>query len=167
MGREFLDAARTLYRRRGTLGTESTHAPLFVIAMAAIGAPCQPRSRFMNQAHPLDNDDNTVPYVAFAEFRSGLPLGRFRVVVDPERSRRYVTRRLNVLPFSVMLIGVGLALVLSGSVTSGAALVFAGVIVKRAIQWQAPKILLYLAARNPTVYAEATDQALLEVRRAA
>lgn len=123
----------------------------------------------MNPADPVahdDDDDEAVPYIAFADFRSGLPLGRFRIVVNPERARRYVTQRLNVLPFAVMLIGVGLALVLSGTVAPGAVLVFAGVILKRVIQWQAPKILLHLASRQPAVYAEVTDQAILEVRRA-
>ena len=109
--------------------------------------------------------DDTAPYVSFADFRDGLPLGRFHVIVNPERARTYVKQRLNVLPFTVVLIGVGLALVLSGTVAPGAVLVFAGVIVKRVIQWQAPKILLHLASRKPAVYAEVTGQAILEVRR--
>jgi hypothetical protein len=110
-------------------------------------------------------DDDSVPYIPFEEFRSGLPSGRFHVIVNPERARVYVKQRLNVLPFTVVLIGVGLALVLSGTVAPGAVLVFAGVIVKRVVQWQAPKILLHLASRKPAVYAEVTEQAIMEVRR--
>ena len=111
------------------------------------------------------NEDDTVPYIPFEDFRNGLPLGRFHVIVNPERAGRYIKQRLNVLPLTVVLIGVGLALVLSGTVAPGAVLVFAGMIVKRVVQWQAPKILLHLASRKPAVYAEVTDQAILEVRR--
>jgi hypothetical protein len=113
-----------------------------------------------------DTDDDKVPYVAFTDFRSGLPLGRFRVVVNPELARTFVTQRLNVLPVTILLCVVGLALVFTGSTAPGGVLVFAGVIAKRVVQWQAPKILLHLASRNAAVYGEVTSQGILEVRRA-
>lgn len=114
-----------------------------------------------------DDDDDSVPYVAFTEFRSGLPQGRFRLVVNADRARSFVTQRLNILPVTVLLCAVGLALVFTGSTSAGGVLVFAGVIAKRVVQWQAPKILLHLASRNAAVYGEVTTQGILEVRRTA
>ena len=104
-------------------------------------------------------------YVAYEEFRAGLPAGRFHVVVNPKLARRYVSQRLLLIVFVTPLIGVGLALALTGRTWAGAALVGLGVLLNRAVSWQAPKILLHLALRNRAVYEQATQNGLMEVRR--
>lgn len=110
--------------------------------------------------------DDFADYVAHEEFRAGLPAGRFRVVVDPKLARRYVSQRLLLLVVVMPVIGLGIALALLGAVWAGAAVVAAGIALNRVVMWQAPRILLHLALRDPKVYAFATGNALMEVRRA-
>jgi len=110
--------------------------------------------------------DDFADYVAHEEFRAGLPAGRFRVVVDPKLARRYVSQRLLLLVVVMPVIGLGIALALLGAVWAGAAVVAAGIALNRVVMWQAPRILLHLALRDPKVYAFATEHALMEVRRA-
>lgn len=105
--------------------------------------------------------------VAFEEFRAGLPAGRFRVVVNPKLARRYVAQRLMLLVLITPVIGVGIALALQGARWPGALLVAAGVVVHRLLMWQAPALLLQMATRDAKVYAHATQEGLMEVRRIA
>lgn len=105
-------------------------------------------------------------YVPHEEFRSGLPAGRFRVVVNPKLARRYVAQRLLLLVVLMPLIGVGIALVLTGRSVLGAALVFGGVALNRLVAWQAPRLLLQMALRDAAVYEAVTQQGVMEVRRA-
>src|SRR5690606_39345197 len=101
-------------------------------------------------------EEDTVEYVSHEEFRAGLPAGRFRVVVDPKLARRFVAQRLMLMVVLMPVIGVGIALVLTGQTWPGALLVFAGVGLHRLVRWQAPKILLQMALRDPAVYDHAT-----------
>ena len=104
-------------------------------------------------------------YIAHEEFRSGLPAGRLRVVVNPKLARRYVAQRLLLLVVVTPVIGVGIALVLTGRTWPGALLVAAGVLLNRVVMWQAPKILLHMALRDAAVYEFVTHNGILEVRR--
>ena len=106
-------------------------------------------------------------HVAHEEFRRGLPAGHFRVVVDPKLARRYVAQRLLLVVVVMPVIGVGLALALTGRTWAGALLVAAGVLLNRIVRWQAPKILLHMALRDASVYEFATQNGLMEVRRSA
>lgn len=117
-------------------------------------------------AEPVASGEDFADYVAHEEFRAGLPAGRFRVVVDPKLARRYVSQRLLLLVVVMPVIGLGIALALLGAVWAGAAVVAAGIALNRVVMWQAPRILLHLALRDPKVYAFATGNALMEVRRA-
>ena len=111
-------------------------------------------------------DGEFAEFISHEEFRAGLPAGRFRVVVDPKLARRYVAQRLMLLVVLMPLIGVGLALVLTGKTWLGAFLVFLGVALNRITMWQAPAILLQMATRDAAVYEFVTQNGLLEVRRA-
>lgn len=110
--------------------------------------------------------DETTEYIAHGDFQAGLPAGRFRVVVDPKQARRYLARRLMLMVFVLPIIGVGLALALVGMTWPGALLVFAGVALNRVTMWQAPKLVLHMASRDPSVYAFVTQNGIMEVRRA-
>lgn len=105
-------------------------------------------------------------YISHEEFRAGLPAGRFRVIVDPKQARRYIARRLLLLVVVMPVIGLGIALVLLGATWPGALLVFAGVALNRVAMWQAPKLVLHMASRDPSVYAFVTQNGIMEVRRA-
>jgi hypothetical protein len=105
-------------------------------------------------------------WIPHEEFRTGLPSGRFRVIVDPKLARRYVAQRLLLIVVVMPVIGIGLALALTGRTWPGALLVAAGVLLNRVVMWQAPKILLHMATRDPAVYEFATRHGVMEVRRA-
>jgi hypothetical protein len=105
-------------------------------------------------------------FIPHEEFRAGLPAGRFRVIVNPKLARRYVSQRLLLIVVLMPLIGVGIALALTGKTWLGAFLVFLGVALNRITMWQAPALLLQMATRDPAVYEYVTQQGVMEVRRA-
>jgi hypothetical protein len=112
-----------------------------------------------------DTGADLAAHVAHDEFRAGLPHGRFHVVVDRKLARGYVGQRLWLLPVVLPMLGVGLALALSGVTWPGALLVLAGFVLHRAVAWNAGKILLHLALKDATVYGYATQNGIMEVRR--
>jgi hypothetical protein len=105
-------------------------------------------------------------YVPHAEFRSGLPKGRFRVIVNPERAQKYVKHRLFVIGIALPMLGLGAALALSGYVWAGLPMVILGALLPRVVKAHAPKILLHLAQQDAKTYQEAIDFEILEVRNA-
>jgi hypothetical protein len=105
-------------------------------------------------------------YVPFTEFRAGLPVGRFRVIVNPERAQKYVKHRLFVVGIALPLLGIGAALALSGYVWAGLPMVAIGALLPRVVKAHAPKILLHLAQQDAKTYQEAIDFEILEVRYA-
>ena len=119
----------------------------------------------MTDPRPPTNSE-TAEFIAFEEFRSGLSHGRFRVIVDPALAQRFVAQRLHATPVALALIGPGIALALAGFAIAGAVLVAGGLLFWRSIQWQAGKILLQLASRQPAAYYDATTNGVMEVRRA-
>lgn len=116
-------------------------------------------------ADPADADGPAD--VPFEEFRNGLPRGRFRVIVNPERARKYVRHRLMVFPISSLLLGIGTGLAMLGHWPVGVPLMVAGFLLHRVVKAQAPKILLHLAGRDDRTYREAIAYEIMEVRRAA
>ena len=105
-------------------------------------------------------------YIPFEEFRNGLPHGRFRVVVNPALAMPFVAHCTRVTPLAIALIGPGVAAALAGYLWTGGLLVAAGIVLRRAVKLQAPRILLYLAARTPSIYEQATEHGVMEVQRA-
>ncbi len=111
------------------------------------------------------SDGDTAEYIAFEEFRNGLPFGRFHVIGNPDLARRFVVQRINAIPVAIAILGCGIASALGGYVILGAVLVAIGVLFRRLIRWQAAKILLQLTSRLPSAYFDATSQGVMEVRR--
>ena len=105
--------------------------------------------------------------VPHQEFRTGVPAGRFRLIVNPERAQKYVKHRLFVVGISLPLLGIGTALGLSGYPWIGLPLVVVGALLHRVVKAHATKILLHLALHDAKVYREALDYEILEVRYAA
>ncbi len=128
--------------------------------MAFDGQPLHP-----SQDLPTADTDAAL-LLPHAEFVRGLPAGHFRLVVDPDRARKFVRHRLLVLPVSIAMAGLGIALALSKMPWWGLGLVALAVLLNRLVRLQAPKILLHLATHDERTYFEAMEFAILEVRRA-
>lgn len=111
-------------------------------------------------------DPATGIYVPFAEFRAGLPIGRFRVIVNPEKAQKYIKHRLFIVGIALPLLGIGAALAISGYVWVGLPMVVLGLVLPRVVKAHAPKILLHLAQQDAKTYREAIDFEILEVRSA-
>jgi hypothetical protein len=116
--------------------------------------------------NPAEDLHDAAEYIPFEEFRNGLPHGRFRVIVNPDLARPFVAHHTRATPLALALVGPGVAAALAGHLWAGGLLVAAGVLLRRAVKAQAPRILLHLAARLPLVYEQATEHAVMEVRRA-
>jgi len=115
--------------------------------------------------HQSDMQD-TAEYVPFEEFRQGLPQGRFRVIVNPALAAAFVSQRTYAMPLAIALIVPGIAVALAGHPWVGGPLVAAGILLRWSIKTGAPRILLHLATRVPSVYEQATGHGVMEVRRA-
>lgn len=106
-------------------------------------------------------------YVSHQEFRDGLPAGRFRLIVNPERAQKYVKHRLFVVGISLPIVGVGTALSLSGYPWVGLPMIMVGALFHRVVKAHAARILLHLALQDEKTYLEAMEFEILEVRNAA
>ncbi|MEK9803140.1 MAG: hypothetical protein VW475_07040 [Curvibacter sp.] len=111
-------------------------------------------------------DDHEAIYVPYEEFRAGLPAGRFRVIVNPDRARKYVKHRLLLTALILPIIGTGIGMAFYGYRWLGLGLVIFGVLAHRLVAHQAPKILLHMATQDAKIYHEAIDFEILEVRLA-
>lgn len=107
------------------------------------------------------------PHVTHAEFRAGLPAGRFRLIVNPERAQKYVKHRLFVVGISLPLLGIGTALALSGYLWLGIPMMIVGALLHRVVKAHAARILVHLALDDPKTYLEAIEYEILEVRDSA
>ncbi len=117
----------------------------------------------MNQSD-TSADTASAVYVPYQEFRTGLPAGRFRLIVNPERAQKYVKHRLFVVGISLPILGIGTALSLSGYPWVGLPMIIIGALMHRVIKAHAAKILLHLALHDAKTYQEALDYEILEVR---
>jgi hypothetical protein len=115
---------------------------------------------------PLPEEANSTVYIPHADFRAGLPAGRFKLIVNPEKAQKYVKHRLFVTGISLPILGIGTALALSGYWWVGLPMVLVGVLLHRVIKAQASKILLHLALQDAKTYNEAIEFEILEVRYA-
>ncbi len=106
------------------------------------------RNRVKKFATRSFNHQAIAEYIPFEEFRIRLPYGRFRGVVNQ----------------ALALTGPGIALPLPGHA------VWPwwprGVLLRRSIKSQAPRLLLHLASRLLSVYEQATEHGVVEGRRA-
>lgn len=117
------------------------------------------------EPHEPDAPD-AAEFIPFEEFRNGLPHGRFRVIVNPALAVPFVAFHTRATPLALALIGPGIAAALLGHPWVGGLLVVAGVLLRRAVKTQAPRILLHLATRVASIYEAAAEHGVMEVRRA-
>jgi hypothetical protein len=105
-------------------------------------------------------------YVPYAEFCAGLPAGQFRVIVNPERAKKYVKHRLMLTALILPLVGTGIGMAYMGYRWLGLGIVIVGIAAHRLVAAQAPRILLHMVTRDAKIYHEALEFEILEVRRA-
>ncbi len=120
----------------------------------------------MSETSPSSAGEPEAIYVPHEEFRAGLPAGRFRLIVNPDRARKYVKHRLMLTALILPIIGTGIGMAYFGYPWLGLGLVLFGVAAHRIVAHQAPKILLYMVTQDARIYHEALEFELLEVRRA-
>lgn len=97
------------------------------------------------------------------EFLDAVEHGRIRVEVDPTAAARYLSTRL-LLPFVTLpVLGVGVALALSGWIWTGLAVLAIGIVAPRLIKRSAPHFVLTHALEDERVYEEATRTNLLRI----
>lgn len=119
------------------------------------------------QAHeaPAQEADAAAAFIPFEEFRNGLPHGRFRVIVNPALAPSFVAYRMHATPLALALMGPGIGAALFGQLALGGLLVALGVLLRWSVKKRAPYILLHLATRIPSVYEQAAEHGVMEVRR--
>jgi hypothetical protein len=105
-------------------------------------------------------------FIPFEEFRNGLPRGRFRIIVNPALAVPFVAFHTRATPLALAIIGPGIALALLGHAWTGGLLVAAGVLLRRSVKTQAPRILLHLSTHVRSLYELACEHGVMEVRRA-
>lgn len=113
-----------------------------------------------------DAEEELGVLVPHAEFRTGLPAGRFRVIVNPDRARKYVKHRLLLTALVLPVIGTGIGMAFFDYRWLGLGLVLAGIAAHRLVSHQAPRILLHMATEDARIYHEAIEFEILEVRLA-
>lgn len=126
----------------------------------------------MNQPDPADassdpdihEERGSTVQPSHQAFRSGVPAGRFNLIVNPERAQKYVKHRLFIVGIALPLIGIGTALSWSGYVWAGLPMIAIGFLLPRVVKAHAAKILLHLVLQDAKTYREAVDYEILEVR---
>ena len=110
--------------------------------------------------------ENLAVAVPFEEFKAGLPIGRFRLIVNPQRAYKYVRHRLYLNGISIPMLGTGVALGLVGYLIPGTIFCLLGFGMRWFVKREAPKILLHLVQNDAKVYYESIEFEIMEVRLA-
>ena len=98
-----------------------------------------------------------------AEFVSAYGAGKIKVEVDPRNAARYTSARL-LLPLVMMpVVGIGIALALTGWIWTGITVLALGIIVPRLIKRSAPHFVLTQALEDERIYREVTQSNILRI----
>ena len=119
----------------------------------------------MKQSFVLAHD-HAPSMFSFEDFRTGLPVGRFRLIIHPFLAQRYIHQKLFVMYFALPLLALGLLLGYYGNPWMGVPLVLLALLLNPLVRVNAPRILLFLAARSNDIYHQAIEQRIMEVRLA-
>ncbi len=98
-----------------------------------------------------------------AEFVTAYTRGEIKVEMDPAGSARFLSARL-LLPLVMMpVVGIGIALALTGWIYTGILIMAAGIVAPRLIKRSAPHFVLTQALEDPRVYDEVVSTGILRV----
>ena len=114
--------------------------------------------------HETSSEAGRQVEVTHQDFCTGLPAGRFSLIVNPEKAQKYIKHRLFIVGIALPIIGLGTALSWSGYTWAGLPLIAIGLILPRVVKAHAPKILLHLALREARTYRDALEFEILEIR---
>jgi hypothetical protein len=103
---------------------------------------------------------------SYEDFRTGLPVGRFRLIIHPFLAQRYVHQKLFVMYLALPLLFLGLTFSYYGAAWLGLPLMILALLLNPLVRVNAPRILLFLAARSAEIYRQAIEQRIMEVRLA-
>lgn len=97
------------------------------------------------------------------EFVSAYGAGKIKVDIDPRNAARYISARL-LLPLVMMpVLGIGIALALTGWIWTGVTVLVLGIITPRLIKRSAPHFVLTQALEDERIYQEVTQSNILRV----
>lgn len=89
--------------------------------------------------------------------------GRVEVKVDPQGAAHFLSARL-LLPFVMLpVLGVGVALALTGQIWVGLAVIALRIIAPRLIKRSAPHFMLTQALADERIYREVTEMKILRI----
>ncbi|OGA50006.1 MAG: hypothetical protein A3F74_16260 [Betaproteobacteria bacterium RIFCSPLOWO2_12_FULL_62_58] len=98
-----------------------------------------------------------------AEFRDAFNAGKISVQVDPAAAAKYLSARL-LLPFVTLpVLGVGVALALSGWIWTGLAVIAVGIVMPRLVKRSATHFVLTRALEDEQIYREVTQSNILRI----
>jgi len=97
------------------------------------------------------------------EFISAYGTGKIKVRIDPRSAARYISARL-LLPLVMMpVVGIGIALALTGWIWTGIAILAFGIVAPRLIKRSAPHFVLTQALQDEKIYGEVTQAGILQI----
>jgi hypothetical protein len=94
-----------------------------------------------------------------ADYASGRVTGQF----DAPAAARLLSARLLLPLLTLPVLGLGVALALTGWIGSGLAIIAAGIIVPRLIKRSAPRFLLTQALQDPALFDEMVQSGVMQV----
>lgn len=98
-----------------------------------------------------------------AEFAAAYRSGTIRVDIDRAQAARYLSNRL-LLPLVAMpVLGIGVALALTGWIWSGLAVIALAIVATRLIKRSAPHFVLTQALQDERFYRDAMQAGLLRI----
>ena len=97
------------------------------------------------------------------EFRDAFEYGRIKVEVDPAAAAKYLSTRL-LLPFVMLpVLGVGVALTLTGWIWTGLVVIAVGIVMPRLVKRSATHFVLTHALEDEQIYREVTQSNILHI----
>jgi len=110
-----------------------------------------------------DETPAPLPALDHAEFVQAWRRGRVAVRIDPVRAPRFLSARLLLPLVAIAVIGIGIALVLSGQLWLGIAVGAIGILVPRLIKRGAIRFLLAHIGEDADLYRDAVAAGVLEL----
>ena len=115
----------------------------------------------------MAEETETLPALTHAEFVAAYQGGRVRVNFEPKLAARFLSGRLLLPLFMMPVLGIGVALALTGWIWTGLTVIALGIIVPRMIKRGAPHFLLNQALEDPGLYQELLNNGVMELVRSA
>ncbi len=97
------------------------------------------------------------------EFVAAYAAGRVKVAVDPAAAAKYLSARLLLPLFMMPVVGIGIALALTGWIWTGITVMVIGIVAPRLIKRSAPHFVLTQALQDEHIYDEVTRADLLRI----